>query len=113
MATAFAVETEIEVKSNLQPELETRHIPRYHIILMDDDDHTYEYVIDMLRKLFGLTLEGAFTVAHAVDTQGQMVIETTTRERAEFKQEQIHAFGRDWRLPRCQGSMTCVIEPAL
>ena len=29
-----------------------RH-PAYHVVLLDDDDHTYEYVIGMFRKLFG------------------------------------------------------------
>jgi len=26
-------------------------------------------------------------------------------ERAELMRDQIHAFGRDWRIPRCQGSV--------
>ena len=26
--------------------------PRYHVILWNDNDHTYEYVVVMLRKLF-------------------------------------------------------------
>jgi hypothetical protein len=28
--------------------------PRYHVVLWNDDDHTYEYVIAMLRRLFGI-----------------------------------------------------------
>jgi len=89
-----------------------RNIPRYHVILLDDDDHTYEYVIDMLRKLFGHTSERAYQLANEVDTHGQVIIDTTTHERAELKQEQVHAFGRDFRLNRCQGCMSCIIEPA-
>jgi ATP-dependent Clp protease adaptor protein ClpS len=41
-----------------------------------------------------------------------VIVETTTRERAELKQEQIHAYGPDSRIPRCKGSMSAVIEPA-
>ena len=26
--------------------------PLYHLVLLDDDEHSYEYVIDMLQKLF-------------------------------------------------------------
>ena len=37
---------------------------------------------------------------------------TTSLERAELKRDQISAFGRDWRIPRCEGSMTATIEPA-
>jgi ATP-dependent Clp protease adaptor protein ClpS len=87
--------------------------PAYHVILKDDDDHTYEYVIGMLGKLFGHTDEQAYQLATEVDESGRVIVDTTTLERAELKRDQIHAFGRDWRLPRCDGSMTADIEPNL
>ncbi|MBI3468386.1 MAG: ATP-dependent Clp protease adaptor ClpS [Planctomycetes bacterium] len=86
--------------------------PPYHVVLLNDDDHTYEYVIDMLRKLFGYPPEKGFQLAKEVDTSGRVIVDTTTKERAELKRDQIHAFGRDPRLPRCQGSMSATIEPA-
>lgn len=86
--------------------------PRYHVLLLDDDDHTYEYVVGMLRKLFGHNDETAYQLACEVDTNGRVILDTTTLERAELKRDQIHAFGRDWRIGRCQGSMTAAIEPA-
>ena len=100
--------------TRLAPEMRERpkRQPPYHVILLDDDDHTYEYVIDMLRKLFGHTQEQAFQLACDVDDTGCVVVDTTTFERAEFKQDQIHSFGPDWRLARSEGSMTAVIEPA-
>jgi len=91
---------------------EPRRQPPYHVILMDDDDHTYEYVISMLRKLFGCSETKAFQLASEVDQSGQVVVDTTTLERAEFKRDQVHAFGRDWRINRCQGSMSATIRPA-
>ena len=89
-----------------------RHQPRYHIILLDDDDHSYEYVVGMLRKLFGFSEERAFVLASDVDHTGQVIVDTTTLERAELKRDQIHAFGRDWRIARCEGSMSATLEPA-
>lgn len=86
--------------------------PPYHVVLLDDDDHTYEYVIGMLRKLFGFAEERAYHLACEVDTTGRVIADTTTLERAELKRDQIHAFGRDWRIVRCQGSMQAVLEPA-
>jgi len=86
--------------------------PMYHVILLDDDDHTYEYVIGMLRRLFGHTTEQAYQLACEVDEEGRVILDTTTLERAEFKRDQIHTFGRDWRIARCEGSMSSVIEPA-
>lgn len=86
--------------------------PPYHVILYDDDDHTYDYVIGMLRRLFGYTTEQSYELACEVDGTGRVVVDTTTLERAELKRDQIVAFGRDWRIPRCEGSMTATIEPA-
>ena len=85
--------------------------PRYHVVLLDDDDHTYDYVIGMLRKLFGHTTEQSLQLATAVDETGRVILATTTLERAEFKRDQIHAFGRDWRIPRCAGGMSADVEP--
>lgn len=87
-------------------------VPRYHVILLDDDAHTYEYVIEMLMKLFGHTNATAFRMACEVDLAGRVVVDTTHRERAELKRDQIHEYGADWRIDHCRGSMSAVIEPA-
>ena len=88
-----------------------RLLPPYHIILMDDDDHTYGYVIRMLQELFKMTQEEAYQTAEQVDTRGRAILDTTTKELAELRQEQIHGYGRDDLITKCAGSMTCVIEP--
>ncbi len=88
------------------------HIPRYHVILWDDNDHTYDYVIEMLMKLFGHSQETAYRMAVEVDTYGRVIVDTTSKERAELKRDQIHAYGADWRIPHCKGSMSATIEPA-
>ena len=87
-----------------------KELPLYHVILLDDDHHTYEYVIGMLRKLFGHSTECAYQLASEVDNSGRVILATTAKEHAELKRDQIHAFGRDWRIAHCEGSMTSVIE---
>jgi ATP-dependent Clp protease adaptor protein ClpS len=86
--------------------------PPYNVILLNDDDHSYNYVIAMLQELFGYPPEKGFQLAKEVDTAGRVILLTTTKEHAELKQEQIHAYGPDPNIPRCKGSMTAVIEPA-
>ncbi len=93
-------------------EQQTTHAPRWHVVLLNDDDHTYEYVIEMLVAVFAKTPERAFLHACEVDATGRTIVDTTSKERAELKVEQIHAFGRDPRLPRSQGSMSAEMEPA-
>ncbi|MBN2448712.1 MAG: ATP-dependent Clp protease adaptor ClpS [Phycisphaerae bacterium] len=86
--------------------------PRYHVVLLDDDDHTYEYVVEMLGRLFHYDLQKAYLMAVEVDTVGRVIVLTTVLEQAEFRRDQIHAYGRDWRLARSAGSMSAIIEPA-
>jgi ATP-dependent Clp protease adaptor protein ClpS len=86
--------------------------PPYHVILLNDDDHSYGYVIQMLAELFGYPPEKGFQMAKEVDTTGRVIVATTSLERAELKRDQIHAFGPDRDIPRCKGSMSAKIEPA-
>jgi ATP-dependent Clp protease adaptor protein ClpS len=86
--------------------------PPYNVILLNDDDHSYDYVITMLQQLFGHPVEKGYLMAKEVDTTGRVIVLTTTREHAELKRDQIHAFGPDPLIPRCQGSMSATIEPA-
>ena len=85
--------------------------PRYHVILWDDSEHTYDYVIGMLQQLFGHPFEKAYEMAKQVDSQGRVIVLTTTLEHAELKRDQIHSFGKDPLATKCSGSMSASIEP--
>lgn len=93
-------------------EQEVRLVPPYNVILLNDDDHTYEYVIEMLRAIFGYPPEKGLRMALEVDHTGRCIVLTTSLEHAELKRDQIHAYGPDKRLARSKGSMSAVIEPA-
>lgn len=112
---SFAAVAEPEVVTEIEPRERRRQKPkrqpRYHVILWNDDDHTYAYVIRMMQELFGHPKEKGFQIAEQVDKQGRAVCLTTTKEHAELKQEQIQAFGADPGIPKCQGSMYATIEP--
>ncbi len=85
--------------------------PPYQVILWNDDDHTYEYVILMLATLFGHPPEKGYQLADEVNNRGRAVVLTTTREHAELKRDQIHAYGKDHIMADCRGSMSATIEP--
>ena len=85
--------------------------PRYHVLLWNDDSRTYEYVIAMLKQLFGHPVETGVQLAESVDKQGRVIVLTTTLEHAELKRDQIHAYGKDPFIKNCQGSMSSSIEP--
>lgn len=89
----------------------TRRQPRYNVVLWNDDDHTYDYVVRMMKSLFGHSETKGVKIAVEVDTRGKAICLTTTMEHAELKRDQIHAFGRDHQIQHCTGSMWASIEP--
>jgi ATP-dependent Clp protease adaptor protein ClpS len=95
-----------------KPKTQQPTLPPYNVVLMDDDDHTYEYVIQMLRRVFGHPEQRGFQLAKVVDKQGRAIVLTTHKELAELKRDQVLSFGADPRIAASRGSMTAVIEPA-
>ena len=87
-------------------------VPQFHVVLLDDDENTYEYVIEMLQKLFFVSKSQAFQNAVEVDTTGRTIVITCELPQAEFAQSQIHSYGADWRMPKSKGSMRAILEPA-
>jgi ATP-dependent Clp protease adaptor protein ClpS len=94
-----------------QEEERPKKQPRYNVVLWNDDDHTFDYVIRMLGELFAYEVPKATLMAREVHTSGRALLLTTTREHAELKRDQVHAYGKDPDIPRCQGSMYATIEP--
>ena len=97
-----------EVKKRTEDE----RAPLYNVVLLDDDEHTYDYVIEMLQKLFAMSAPQAFNHAREVDSTGRTVVMTCELPEAEFGRDQIHAYGADWRMPKSKGSMSAIVEQA-
>lgn len=97
---------------------ETRDQPQvkqpwlWNVVLLDDEEHSYEYVIDLAQRLFGHEKERAYKVAKTVDGEGRAILMTTHRELGELKVEQVHSFGADRLIATCKGSMSAILEPA-
>ena len=104
--------TETVARPTERQEQRTEGLPPYNVVLLDDDDHSYEYVILMLKKVFGHSVNRAYEMAVEVDSAGWVVVATTHLEEAELKRDQIQAFGPDPLIPRCKGSMSATVEPA-
>jgi ATP-dependent Clp protease adaptor protein ClpS len=88
-----------------------QHAPLYNVVLLNDDDHTAEYVLEMLEKLFAIAETQGWKHVIEVDSTGRTVVMTCDLAAAEFGRDQIHAFGADWRIVRCKGSMSAIVEP--
>jgi ATP-dependent Clp protease adaptor protein ClpS len=108
---AAAVEAVPVKERQVRDDKKPKRQPRYNVILWNDDDHTYAYVIVMLMELFGYPPEKGYQMAKTVDGEGRVIVITTTKEHAELKRDQIHAYGKDGEIEQCKGSMWATIEP--
>ena len=103
-----AVETDTELSSDSTSE-DSRP---FHLILLDDNEHTAEYVIQMLGDILGFSFKKALDHTIEVDTVGHTRLATLPKAEAERKRDAIHAYGADWRIPTCLGSMAALVDPA-
>jgi ATP-dependent Clp protease adaptor protein ClpS len=103
--------SQVVLKQRSKTRKKRKRQPRYNVILWDDSYHTFQYVINLAQQLFGHPVEKGFQIAEEVHTRGRAIMLTTTREHAELKRDQIHAFGKDPQINDCAGSMSATIEP--
>ncbi len=78
----------------LEPEAASRSrlLPPYNVIVGNDDDHSMDFVVDVLRKVFSISLEKSFQLMLVAHETGCVVVWTGPKEVAELKAEQISTF---------------------
>ena len=96
------------------PKSKPKRQPPYAVILHNDEQHTFQYVIDLLMKLFAYPLEKAFVLTNQVHTQGKSIVWSGTLELAELKRDQIRGFGPDfYAMQKVDFPLGVTIEPLL
>ena len=78
---------------------QTRRQPPYAVIIHNDDLNSMGFVIEVLRKVFGYTVEKCIQLMLEAHETGRSVVWVGAREVAELKADQIHSCGAD---PMCQ-----------
>jgi ATP-dependent Clp protease adaptor protein ClpS len=100
-------------KPKVEEEKRTRRVPPYHVILENDEFHSFEFVVEVLRKAMGYAQERAFELTMLAHTSGRAVVWTGPKEVAELKAEQIRTFHEVRAVDSARlGPLRCTIEPA-
>jgi ATP-dependent Clp protease adaptor protein ClpS len=113
-STAAAVaepEQDQHTRRKLDRQRKPKRQPRYHVVLWDDPNHTFQYVMVMMQELFAHPLTTGFELAETVHNRGKAIVLTTTLEHAELKRDQIRAYGSGDAKLLSKGSMYASIEP--
>ncbi len=72
-----------------------RRAPRYVVIVENDAEHTFPYVIDVLRRVCGHDRRRAYQLTNQVHFRGQAAVWVGALEHAELKRDLIRGFGPD------------------
>jgi ATP-dependent Clp protease adaptor protein ClpS len=106
------VTTQVVPKGKTDPATQTQRQPPYNVVILNDEEHTFDYVIELLTKLFAHPLDTAKELTWRIHTTGRAIVYTTHREKAELKREQVLSYGPDPRMSISKGPLGCYIEPA-
>jgi ATP-dependent Clp protease adaptor protein ClpS len=103
-------------KTVLEPEIaqgtSTEKERLYHVIILNDEEHTIDYVVEMLQAVIKLSASAALACTLEADRTGSCIVHTCGREEAENERDLIHAYGPDWRMPNSRGPVSALVEPA-
>src|SRR4051794_37471781 len=85
-----------QAKPKPKPTTNPKRQPPYAVVVENDNDHTYEYVIEGLCRFCGHSVEKAFKLAEQIDKTGRASVWTGTMEVAELKRDQLRGMGTDF-----------------
>src|SRR5580658_4356939 len=83
------------VETRPRDDVRTERQPPYAVLLHNDDVNTMDFVVIVLRKVFGYTVEKCVTLMMEAHNKGKAVIWSGVREVAELKADQIVGCGAD------------------
>lgn len=88
-----ATEDEVDAIDELAP---PKLMPPYAVVILNDNDHTFEYVIEVLSKVFGYSKQKGYLFAEKIHHEGRAIVWTGSKEVGELKVEQIKSCGPDY-----------------
>ncbi|MDR3234705.1 MAG: ATP-dependent Clp protease adaptor ClpS [Planctomycetaceae bacterium] len=100
----------VRPKNSLRKNQKPKKEPRFNVILWNDEVHTFDYVIIMLGKVFGYSVERGMAMAMEVHHGGRAAVFTSTLEQAEIKRDMILGFGPDPLLAESDCSIVATLE---
>jgi ATP-dependent Clp protease adaptor protein ClpS len=80
------------------------------VILINDEEHSYEYVVEMLGAVVNLGRSEAFKCAVEVDLAGRTSVKTGSKEECEKLVLGIKSYGADHRMTNSRSSMHAIVE---
>lgn len=102
----------IQRRKKRRSEATPKRQPPYAVVLFNDDEHSFQYVIETLMKVFGYPLERSYSLTVQVHNEGKGIVWSGSREVAELKRDQIRSAGPDfYALQKVDFPLGVTVEP--
>jgi len=93
----------------------TKDAKNWKVIIHDSDQHSFVYVIGLLKTVFKKNDQDAELLTLEVHQMGLAQVATCSKERAELYKEQVSSYGADeimhYMGKKSDSSIGCSIEP--
>lgn len=80
------------------------------VVLFDDEDHSYDYVVEMLTHCCEMSRDAAFRCAFEVDMTGRTIVFYGDFDACKTVCDKILSYGPDHRLPHSMSSMDAEVQ---
>jgi len=86
--------------------------PPFAVVVFNDNEHSFEYVVETFTKVFGYAKEKSYTLALQIHTEGRGIVWSGAREVAELKRDQLRSSGPDFHAAKKVGfPLGVTVEP--
>ena len=92
--------------------LDQSELPIYGLVVLNDDTHTFDYVISLFHDVFGISPDTGYGMAETIHLQGWRVVFTGTWQEVVQKRAEVLAYGPDPRMPNSTGPLKVEIHEA-
>lgn len=87
-------------------------LPPHAVVVLNDDVHSFDYVIETFQKVFGYSVERSAKLALEIHNQGRGIVWSGSKEVAELKCDLIRSAGPDvYASKRVDWPLGALIEP--
>ena len=89
-----------------------KKLPPYAVVVLNDEQHTFDYVMETFRKVFGYSPEKCYQLTLAIHNDGRGIVWSGPKEVAELKRDQIRGVGPDfYAQTKVEFPLGVLIEP--
>ncbi len=112
MTDQAAATVEMPAAEDQKSPAKPRPLPPHAVVVLNDDVHSFDYVIETFQKVFGYSTEKCAKLALDIHRQGRGIVWSGSKEVAELKCDQVRSAGPDiYASHKVDSPLGVLVEP--